>query len=71
MRGLLLTLVDFKSLKLEKSVMALKLIEGGFYPKDKFLTITRLPDVSRKLVTIITFEEANTDTIGYVYREYF
>ena len=63
------TLVDFKSLKLENSVMAPKLIERGFYSRDKHLTTTRLPDMSRKLVIIITFEEANTDTIGYVYTE--
>ena len=63
------TLVDFKSLKLENSVMAPKLIERKFYPRDKHLTTTRLPDMSRKLVIIITFEEANTDTIGYVYTE--
>ena len=49
--------------------MAPKLVERGFYPRDKHLTTTRLPDMSRKLVIIITFEEANTDTIGYVYTE--
>ena len=63
------TLVDFKSLKLENSVMAPKLIERKFYPRDKHLTTTRLPDMSRKLVIIITFEETNTDTIVYVYTE--
>ena len=63
------TLVDFKSLKLENSVMAPKLIERKFYPRDKHLTTTRLPDMSRKLVIIITLEEANTDTIGYAYTE--
>ena len=61
------TLVDLKSLKLENSVMAPKLIERKFYPRDKHLTTTRLPDMSRKLVIIITLEEANNDTIGYVY----
>ena len=61
------TLVDFKSLKLENSVMAPKLIERKFYPRDKHLTTTRLPDMSRKLVIIITVEEANIDTIGHVY----
>ena len=61
------TLVDFKSLKLENSVMAPKLKERKFYPRDKHLTTTRLPDMSRKLVIIITLEEANTDTISYVY----
>ena len=61
------TLVDFKSLKLENSVMAPKLIERKFYPRDKHLITTRLPDMSRKLVIIITLEEANTDTIGSVY----
>ena len=61
------TLVDLKSLRLENSVMAPKLIERKFYPRDKHLTTTRLPDMSRKLVIIITLEEANNDTIGYVY----
>ena len=70
MQGLLFTLVDLKSLKLENSVMAPRLIERGFYPRDKYLTTTRLPDMSRKLVIIIIFEEANTDTIGYAYTEY-
>ena len=63
------TLVDLKSLKLENSVMAPKLIERKFYPRDKHLTTTRLADMSTKLVIIITFEEANTDTIGDVYTE--
>ena len=49
--------------------MAPKLIERGFYSRDKHLSTTRLRDMSRKLVIIITFEEANTDTIGYVYTE--
>lgn len=51
--------------------MAPKLTERGFYQKDQFFkTTTRLPDMSRKLIIIITFEEANTDAIGYVYTEY-
>ena len=45
-----------------------ELIEN-FTQEDKHLTTTRLPDMSRKLVIIITFEEANTDTIGYLYTE--